>query len=247
MVQAIAKRRQLPTSGTPMESLESTRGVSRPGPNSSAAFAAGKEMTLTSLSVSSAKRTGPGAFSGATIHAGRASAPDGRNATAVAGPPTAAATCAGSHSGMARTAASPERKAGGGPGSTSVSPNASRSSAARRSCAGRRTDHAGDDEVAGGEREEERRPAGEDQGGPFPPGPGERDDGSHDGHRGDDGGAGNAGRQRRLIYDAMESTHDLRRIESRSQGKDQCEAGKQHAQVPPRVIAGADAAVPDAQ
>ena len=117
-----------------MESLESTRGVSRPGPNSSAAFAAGKEMTLTSLSVSSAKRTGPGAFSGATIHAGRASAPEvsGRNATAVAGPPTAAATCAGSHSGMARTAASPERKAGGGPGSTSVSPNASRSSAARR-------------------------------------------------------------------------------------------------------------------
>src|SRR6059036_1800215 len=91
MVQAIAKRRQLPTSGTPMESLESTRGVSRPGPNSSAAFAAGKEMTLTSLSVSSAKRTGPGAFSGATIHAGRASAPEvsGRNATAVAGPPTA--------------------------------------------------------------------------------------------------------------------------------------------------------------
>src|SRR6266571_2438391 len=123
MVQAIAKRRQLPTSGTPMESLESTRGVSRPGPNSSAAFAAGKEMTLTSLSVSSAKRTGPGAF----------------------------------------------------------------------------------------------------------------------------GGAGNAGRQRRLIYDAMESTHDLRRIESRSPGKDQCEAGKQHAQVPPRVIASADAAVPDAQ
>src|SRR6266699_4176275 len=133
MVQAIAKRRQLPTSGTQMASLDSTRGVSRPGPNSSAAFAAGKEMTLTSLSVSSAKRTGPGAFSGATIHAGRASAPDvsGRNATAVAGPPTAAATCAGSHSGMARTAASPERKAGGGPGSTSVSPNASRSSAAQ--------------------------------------------------------------------------------------------------------------------
>src|SRR5438093_3256264 len=97
MVQAMAKRRHLPTSGTPRESPGSTKGDSRPGPNSSAAFAAGKEMTLSPLSVSSARRIGPGAFVGATIQAGLASAPDvsGRNATAVAGAPTAAATCVG--------------------------------------------------------------------------------------------------------------------------------------------------------
>src|SRR6266550_6669387 len=90
-----------------------TQDPSSPGPNSSAVLLRGSNVTASPLSVSSARRTGPGALVGAIIQAGPLSSARGtRSATAVVGAPSAAPTCGESHSGMARTAASPDGNAG---------------------------------------------------------------------------------------------------------------------------------------
>src|SRR5882672_2315276 len=149
IVHAIAKRRHAPVSGTaPPPALEPggaggalsadvTTVPGNPGPKSNGAFSVGSAVTARPLSVSTARRTGPGEVVGAIIQtaprsSGRSGGKGGRSATAYTGAPSAAPTWAGSHSGIVSTAASPVGNGGGEPGSPSTSPNATRSSAARR-------------------------------------------------------------------------------------------------------------------
>src|SRR5207249_2244146 len=126
IVHAIAKRRHAPISGMPplpaggALSAAVTQDPGSPGPNSSAVLPRAIAVIARPLSVSRARRTGPGAFVGAIIQVGPASPRGARSATAVVGAATAAPTCAGSHNGIARTAASPDGKAGSAPESTSV-------------------------------------------------------------------------------------------------------------------------------
>src|ERR1700704_1926842 len=98
----MAKRRQAPVSRTAPEPVGAggtlsavvTRGPGSPGPNSSGAVPTGIDVTARPLSVSTARRTGPGAFVGATIQIAPRSSPRGaaRRATALDGAPSAAPT-----------------------------------------------------------------------------------------------------------------------------------------------------------
>src|SRR6266540_3719477 len=74
-------------------SADVTTGPGNPGPNSGAAFSDGSDATARPLSVSNARRMGPGALVGAIIQtAPRSSGRGGRSAMALAGAPIAAPT-----------------------------------------------------------------------------------------------------------------------------------------------------------
>src|SRR5258708_22934737 len=96
MGHAIEKRRRAPVSRTAPDSLgvtagalsAVTRGPGIPGPNSSGVLSDGTAVTARPLSVSVARRTGPGAFVGATSQtAPRSSGPGGGRGAPAAAPP----------------------------------------------------------------------------------------------------------------------------------------------------------------
>src|SRR6267142_96175 len=233
IVHAIAKRRHAPVSRTAPEPREESAAITtypgNSGPNNSGVLSVGSAVTARPVSVSIARRAGS-ALSGATIQAApRSSGRGGRSATAYAGAPTARPTWTASHSGIDRTAASPEANGGGELGSTSTSPNATRSSDARR-----RISSAFSGPLAAALRA-------------IPACPDERDHRRDDRDGGDNPCTGYAHGQRGLIDRPVQAADDFRRVQRSAPGNDGGETREQRAEVPAGVVARADAAPANAE
>jgi len=211
----------------------------------------GSEVTERPLSVPARGARGRG-VRGATSQAAPSSPRGARSATALGGAFSATPTCPGSHSGMVRSAASPEGTRVGRaarPRRVQTQPvRAPDACASARCCRGRPMPaRPGDDEVAARQRNEQRGPSRKNQRGPITPCPRERNHHGHDGYRGHDVSSRDADASTPLDRPSVQSADDLRRIEHRAPGDDKGQTGEQDTHVRTCVIAGAHSAAPNSQ